>query len=166
MLAMTKLRISVGILATVFCLSVKAQTIDVMALDQDGAQTVLQAAKECAQQRNAPSAIAVVDPAGDLLAFQRMDGVRPASADLAIEKARTAARLRRPTAEIEDSINEGRTAFVTANIAALRGGVPIRVSGEVVGAVGVAGLSKEIDAEIANTAAAALSPSPMTAQHR
>jgi glc operon protein GlcG len=166
MLAMTKLRISVGILAAVFCLSVKAQTIDVMALDQDGAQTVLQAAKECAQQRNAPSAIAVVDPAGDLLAFQRMDGVRPASADLAIEKARTAARLRRPTAEIEDSINEGRTAFVTANIAALRGGVPIRVSGEVVGAVGVAGLSKEIDAEIANTAAAALSPSPMTAQHR
>ncbi|HWX32116.1 MAG TPA: heme-binding protein, partial [Steroidobacteraceae bacterium] len=144
-------------------MSVKAQTIDVMALDQDGAQTVLQAAKECAQQRNAPSAIAVVDPAGDLLAFQRMDGVRPASADLAIEKARTAARLRRPTAEIEDSINEGRTAFVTANIAALRGGVPIRVSGEVVGAVGVAGLSKEIDAEIANTAAAALSPSPMTA---
>ena len=163
---MTKLRISVGILAAVFCLSVKAQTIDVMALDQDGAQTVLQAAKECAQQRNAPSAIAVVDPAGDLLAFQRMDGVRPASADLAIEKARTAARLRRPTAEIEDSINQGRTAFVTANIAALRGGVPIRVSGEVVGAVGVAGLSKEIDAEIANTAAAALSPSPMTAQHR
>jgi glc operon protein GlcG len=95
-----------------------------------------------------------------------MDGVRPASADLAIEKARTAARLRRPTAEIEDSINQGRTAFVTANIAALRGGVPIRVSGEVVGAVGVAGLSKEIDAEIANTAAAALSPSPMTAQRR
>jgi glc operon protein GlcG len=166
MLAMTKLRISVGILAAVFCLSVKAQTIDVMALDQDGAQTVLQAAKECAQQRNAPSAIAVVDPAGDLLAFQRMDGVRPASADLAIEKARTAARLQRSTAEIEDSINRGRTAFVTANIAALRGGVPIRVSGEVVGAVGVAGLSKEIDAEIANTAAAALSPSPMTAQRR
>ena len=163
---MTKLRISVGILAAVFCLSVKAQTIDVMALDQDGAQTVLQAAKECAQQRNAPSAIAVVDPAGDLLAFQRMDGVRPASADLAIEKARTAARLQRSTAEIEDSINRGRTAFVTANIAALRGGVPIRVSGEVVGAVGVAGLSKEIDAEIANTAAAALSPSPMTAQRR
>ena len=68
-----------------------------MALDQDGAQTVLQAAKERAQQRNAPSAIAVVDPAGDLLAFQRMDGVRPASADLAIEKARTAARLQRST---------------------------------------------------------------------
>ena len=156
---MTKLGMSVGILATVFCLSAGAQTLNVMVLDQAGAQTVLQAAKESAQQRNAPSAIAVVDPAGDLLAFQRMDGVRPASADLAIEKARTAARLRRPTAEIEDNINNGRTAFVTADIMALRGGVPIRVNGEVVGAVGVAGLSKETDTEIATTAAAALSPS-------
>jgi glc operon protein GlcG len=91
-----------------------------------------------------------------------MDGVRAASVDLAIEKARTAARLQRPTAEIEDNINRGRTAFVTAGIAALRGGVPIRVSGQVVGAVGVAGLSNETDTEIANTAAAALGLSPKT----
>jgi glc operon protein GlcG len=156
---MTKLGISIGILATVFYSSVGAQTINVMALDQAGAQTVLQAAKERAEQQHAPSAIAVVDAAGDLLAFQRMDGVRPASADLAIEKARTAARLQRPTAEIEDNINQGRTAFVTADIVALRGGMPIRVNGEVVGAVGVAGLSKETDTGIANTAAAALNPS-------
>jgi glc operon protein GlcG len=154
---MTKPGIIVGLLAAVFCFSVGAQTINVMTLDQAGAQTVLQAAKESAQQRNAPSAIAVVDPAGDLLAFQRMDGVRPASADLAIEKARTAARLQRPTAEIEDNINQGRTAFVTADIMALRGGMPVRVNGEVVGAVGVAGLSKETDVGIATTAAAALS---------
>ena len=153
---MTKLGITVGILATVLCLPAEAQTISVMILDQAGAQTVLQAAKESAQQRNAPSAIAVVDPAGDLLAFLRMDGVRPASADLAIQKARTAARLQRPTAEIEDNINQGRTAFVTAGIMALRGGMPVRVDGEVVGAVGVAGLSKETDTEIARTAAAAL----------
>ena len=127
----------------------------------------LQAAKAGAQQRHAPSAIAVVDPAGDLLAFERMDGVRPASADLAIGKARTAARLQRPTAEIEDNINHGRTAFVTANIAALRGGMPIRVAGEVVGAVGIAGLSKETDVDTANTAAAALGSLPETAgRHR
>jgi glc operon protein GlcG len=155
---MTKLGIGVGILATVFSLSAGAQTISVMALDQAGAQTILQAAKASAQQRNAPSAIAVVDPAGDLLAFQRMDGVRPASAELAIEKARTAARLQRSTAEIEDSINQGRTAFVTASIPALRGGMPIRINGAVVGAVGIAGLNKEIDAETATTAAGALNP--------
>ena len=157
---MMKLAIGVGILAIAFCVSVRAQTLSVMTLDQVGAQTVLHTAKESAQQRNAPSAIAVVDPAGDLLAFQRMDGVRPASADLAIAKARTAARLQRPTAEIESNINQGRTAFVTADIMALRGGVPVRVNGQVVGAVGVAGLSKETDTGISNIAAAALSHSP------
>src|SRR5258708_31630686 len=123
-------RIGVAISAIFFCFSAGAQTISVMTLDQAGAETVLPAAKESAQQRNAPSAIAVVDRAGDLLAFQRMDGVRPASADLAIEKARTAARLQRPTAEIEDNINRSRTAFVTAGIAALRGGLPIRGNGQ------------------------------------
>jgi glc operon protein GlcG len=162
---MTKLGITASILATVFWLPAQAQTVSVTVLDQVGAQTVLQSASETARQRNAPSAIAVVDPAGDLLAFQRMDGVRPASADLAIQKARTAARLRRPTAEIEDSINQGRTAFITAEIMALRGGMPVLMDGKVVGAVGVAGSNKEIDAEIARTAAAALSSSSKAAAH-
>src|SRR5260221_7756355 len=142
--------IAIAIILSAFCLSAEAQTVTVTVLNEAGAQIVLKAAAESARQKSAPSAIAVVDPAGDLLAFQRMDGVRPASADLAIEKARTAARLRRPTVEIEDRINQGRTAFVTAGIAALRGGVPIRLNGEVVGAVGVAGLSKEADTETAN----------------
>ena len=151
--------------AAVVGFAAEAQTISVTALGQSGAQTVLQAAKQSAQQRNAPSAIAVVDPAGDLLAFERMDGVRPASADLAIQKARTAARLQRPTAEIEDNIDQGRIAFVTAEILALRGGVPVHANGEVVGAVGVAGLSKETDTEIAKTAAAVLNSSTKTPPH-
>jgi glc operon protein GlcG len=70
---MTKIGISVGMLATVFCFAAGAQTINLMVLDQAGAQTVLQVARESVQQRKAPSAIAVVDPAGDLLAFQRME---------------------------------------------------------------------------------------------
>src|SRR5258707_13660055 len=156
--AMMKRGISVAMLAAVLCFSAGAQTINVMTLDQAGAQTVLQAAKESAQQRNAPSAIAVVDPAGDLLAFQRMDSVRPASADLAIEKARTAARLQRSTAEVEANINQGRTAFVTAGVLVLRGDMPIRENGAVVGAVGVAGVSKEAQAQIAKTATAAPGP--------
>lgn len=162
---MAKIEVSIAIVAALFCMSAHGQTVKVVVLDQAGARTILQAAKATAQQRNAPSAIAVVDPAGDLLAFQRMDGVRPASVDLAIGKARTAARLQRPTVEIEDSINRGRTAFVTTGVMALRGGMPIRVNGEVVGAVGVAGLSKETDTDIANTAAAVLSPSSAAPQH-
>src|SRR4029077_6459627 len=105
---MTKLGIGVGVLATVSCLSVGAQTINAATLDQAGAQMVLQAAKASALQRHASSAIAVVDPAGDLLAFERMDGVRPASADLAIGKARTAARLERPTAESGAKLTQSR----------------------------------------------------------
>jgi glc operon protein GlcG len=88
-----------------------------------------------------------------------------AKGDFAIKKARRLHGVQRPTAEIEDNIDHGRTAFVTADIRALRGGVPIRVNGEAVGAVGVAGLSKETDTEIANTAAAALSPDRGNPQH-
>jgi glc operon protein GlcG len=155
--AMTKLEMAVGLLVAAWGAAAEAQTVNMMVLNQAGVQAVLQAAERNAQRRNAPSAIAVVNPDGDLIAFQRMDGTRPASGDLAIQKARTAARLQRPTAEIEDNVNEGRTAFVTADIMALRGGMPVRLNGEVVGAVGVAGLSKETDTEIAAGAAAALS---------
>ncbi|WP_407178917.1 GlcG/HbpS family heme-binding protein [Bradyrhizobium sp. STM 3562] len=162
---MTKLATSVGLLAAILAFSAAAQTIQVRTLEQAGAEKVLQAAKALAEQRKAPSAIAVVDPAGDLLAFTRMDGVRPASAELAIEKARTAARLQRPTAEIEDNINKGRTAFVTAGILSLRGGMPVRVNGEVVGAVGIAGMSKETDTEIAKDAAAAVGTAAKTPDH-
>jgi uncharacterized protein GlcG (DUF336 family) len=42
-------------------------------------------------------------------------------------KARTAARLQRPTEELEDNINLGRTAF-DYRIAALRAGVPTSVN--------------------------------------
>jgi glc operon protein GlcG len=158
---MTKLKIAVriafGFLAAASWAAAAAQTVNVAVLNLAGAQAVLQAAERSALQRNAPSAIAVVNPDGDLISFQRMDGTRPASGDLAIQKARTAARLQRPTAEIEDNVNQGRTAFVTADIMALRGGMPVHVNGEVVGAVGVAGLSKETDTQIAAEAAAALS---------
>jgi glc operon protein GlcG len=162
---MTKLGIGVGVLATVSCLSVGAQTIKVTTLDQTGAEIVLQAAKESAQQRNAPSAIAVIDPAGDRLAFQRIDGVRPASVDLAIGKAKTAARLQRPTAEIEDNISQGRTGVRHRQHLGTARRLPIRVNGEAVGAVGIAGLNKETDTDIANTAAAALNPSRKTPEH-
>jgi glc operon protein GlcG len=161
MAAMTTLAVA-SVLAAVFCLPAEAQTISVTILDQAGARIVLQAAIRRARQRNTPSAIAVVDPAGDPIAFQRMDGVRQASTELAIQKARTAARLQRPTAEIDDSINQGRTAFVTAGIVSLRGGMPVRLNGEVVGAVGVAGSSKETDVDVARLAAAALGPSART----
>jgi glc operon protein GlcG len=132
-----------GLLATIFAASSGAQTLQVNVLSQAGAQKVLQIAEE----------------------IERMDGTRAASAELAIAKARTAARLQRPTSETEDNINEGRTAFVTAGIMSLRGGMPISINGEVVGAVGIAGKSKETDTEIAKAAAEALGSAAKIPDH-
>jgi glc operon protein GlcG len=97
-------------------------------LDQAGAQTVLQSARESAQRRNAPSAIAGFMRPEIFLLFQRMDGCPPGQRGPRHPEARTAARLQRPTVEIEDSINQGRAAFVTAKIMALRGGMSRSVS--------------------------------------
>jgi glc operon protein GlcG len=130
-------------------------TETVRVIDQGGAQTVLKAAADAAMRLKAPCAIAIVDRDGILVAFDRMDGVRAGSPDLAIGKARTSALLQRPTSETEDNINKGRTAFVTAGLSSLRGGVPLLAGGQFVGAVGVAGLNKDNDVKIATEAAEA-----------
>ena len=128
-------------------------TATVKVITQAGAQTALEAAEETAEALKAPCSIAIVDPSGTLVAFESLDGVRAGSPDLAIGKARAAALLQRPTSEIEDSTNHGRTAFVTAGFLTLRGGVPLRAGNEVVGAIGVAGLNKDNDVKIATAAA-------------
>ena len=119
-----------------------------------GARVALSAATASAERLAAPCSIAVVDRSGTLVAFESLDGVRPGSADLAIGKAHAAALLQRPTIEIENNTNQGRTAFVTTNLLALRGGVPLRDGGMVVGAIGVAGINKDNDVKIADEAAA------------
>jgi glc operon protein GlcG len=122
-------------------------------LTHEGAQVAVQAAEHMMVALKAPGAIAVVDTTGNLLAFERPDGVRVGSIDLAIGKARSAALLQRPSEQLEDNVNKGRTAFVTAGFLSLRGGMPIRVNGQVVGAIGIAGMNSENDAKIATAAA-------------
>ena len=119
-----------------------------------GAQVAMSAAVASAERLKAPCAIAVVDRSGTLVTFESLDGVRPGSADLAIGKAHAAALLQRPTIEIENNTNQGRIAFVTADLLALRGGVPLRDDDMVVGAIGVAGINKDNDVKIADEAAA------------
>lgn len=108
-----------------------------------------------AQQWNVT--IAVVDDGGHPLALERMDGCAPASAYIAVEKARSAALGRRETRDYEQMVNGGRTAFVTAPLlTSLEGGVPVRVDGHVVAAIGVSGVKPEQDAQVAKAGAAAL----------
>jgi glc operon protein GlcG len=130
-------------------------TVTVKTISESGAQQVLIAAEHAAEKLHAPCAIAVVDASGTLVAFLKMDEVRSGSPDLAIGKARTSALLQRPSSEIEANVDNGRLAFATAGLMTLRGGVPLKAGGQVVGAVGVASLSKENDVTIAQAAAAA-----------
>jgi glc operon protein GlcG len=130
-------------------------TLTVKVISEAGAQRALAAAEHEAERLHAPCAIAVVDSSGTLVAFLKMDGVRAGSPDLAIGKARTSALLQRPSAETEDNVDNGRVAFITSGLMTLRGGVPLLAGKEVVGAIGVASLSKDNDVAIAQAAAAA-----------
>jgi glc operon protein GlcG len=123
------------------------------ALTQAGAEAALQAAERLARQANDPAAIAVVDTDGLLMAFVRMDGVRPGSIELAIGKARSAALMQRPTAELEANVAAGRVGLATAGLTALGGGAPLKIGAETVGAIGVAGFKKEND--VTNSSAVA-----------
>ncbi|HET6424530.1 MAG TPA: heme-binding protein [Planctomycetaceae bacterium] len=128
-------------------------------LNLAGAETILKAAKEKALEMKVKVNIAVVDDGGHLLAFQRMDGARPASVSTALTKAVAAATTRQPTgpvkrgdAEPDLLLNLSLQNAAAANggkMTGLFGGVPIVVEGQVIGAVGVGGATGEQDAEVA-----------------
>lgn len=127
-------------------------------LNLAGAHTALKAAVEFAAGKGFKMNIAVVDDGGHLLAFARMDGARPASANTAMTKAITAATFRQETGPLPAGGNpdillnlsvQNAAAASGGKITTLKGGVPIVVDGQIIGAVGVGGGSGEQDAEVA-----------------
>lgn len=115
--------------------------------------SVLDAAQKEADSNSWPVTIAVTDDGGHLLGLRRLDGAAPFSAEVATQKARSAAMGRKETQVFEEMINGGRTAFVTAPLQGLlSGGVPIIVDGHVIGAVGVSGVKPDQDVLVAKAA--------------
>ena len=95
-------------------------------------------------------AVAVVDPHGTLMFYEKMEDTQYASADIAIGKAKAAATYRRPTRVFADVINKGSPATATLpGVFASPGGVPIFVDGKVTGAVGVSGVTGDQDEQCA-----------------
>ena len=120
------------------------------------AEKAVTACKAEAQNNKWNVSIAVLDEGGYLLAFHRMDGAAPISAEVAIGKARTSAMTRRPSKFFEDRVKE-RPAFVNFPAGILiQGGVPIMHKGECVGAIGVSGVQSHEDEQIANAGVAVL----------
>ena len=94
--------------------------------------------------------IAIVDDGGHPLALERLDDCPPVSAYIATEKARTSALGRRESKNYEEMVNGGRPSFLSAPLLiCLEGGVPIIVDGQVIGAVGVSGVTAPQDAQVA-----------------
>ena len=102
--------------------------------------------------------IAIVDDGGNLMWFQRLDGVAPISAQIAPAKARTSALGMRESKVYEEMINGGRMSFLSAPDlqGMLEGGVPIIQDGQCIGAIGVSGVKSNEDAQIAKAGIAAL----------
>jgi glc operon protein GlcG len=127
------------------------------AISLSDAQTVLDAAQQQAAKMGYRGALAVVGPAGELIAFRRLDGAGMAQS--AQNKAFAAAVYRRPTKAFQDAVNSGNAGILTLpNVIASEGGLPLASSGAIIGAVGASGGSSQEDGIVAAAGAAALKP--------
>lgn len=129
-------------------------------LSLDAINLLLDAAQQEAEREQWAITVAVADDGGHLLGLRRLDGAAPFTADVASHKARNAAIGRKDTQVFEEMINNGRTAFVSAPMQGLlSGGVPVKVEGQVVGAVGISGVTPAQDIQVAKAAVEAFDAS-------
>lgn len=147
-------------IATVLLLNLgvaKAQQSYGTAINLDMAKKVAAAAAVEAKKNNFKMAIAIVDNHGFQIYFEVFDDTQTASTHLSIQKARTAAMLRRPTKALEDGVAGGRTVLITIPDALMiEGGEPLVIDGKVVGAIGVSGGSSAQDGQVARAGAQVL----------
>lgn len=131
-------------------------------LTLEGARAVLAAAERRAEEIRVPMNIAVVDEGAHLLAFARMDGAKPASVEISLVKAQAAAMRRAQTgaAMSGDQVNLpvalGLAVAASSHQTPIRGGIPVIVDGQVIGAIGVSAGTEDQDYDVARTGAAAI----------
>jgi len=122
----------------------------------DQAKRIAAGALAEAQKNKWRVAIAIVDNHGFLVYYEKMDDTQTGSVQIAIDKAKDAAMLRRPTKALEDGITKGRVALMSIASAPLEGGIPVMVDGRVIGGVGVSGVNSDQDAQVAQAGLNAL----------
>jgi glc operon protein GlcG len=104
-------------------------------------------------------AVAVVDPGGALVYFERMDDVQPGSVNVAQAKARSAALFKRPTKAFQDAVAAGGAGlrmFALEGAVPVEGGLPLVVGGKLIGAIGLSGDLSENDGKCAAAGASAV----------
>ena len=158
-MSLVKRMLSLIALAAFAALSMNAnaQLADKKVLTLEAAKKIATGAEAEARKNNWNVVIAVVDDGGHLVYLQRIDGTQTGSIDVAIGKARTSAAFKRPT-KVFDELAKTRPSItsISPNAVLLEGGVPVVVGGQMVGAVGVSGVTSQQDAQIAEAGIAAL----------
>ena len=123
-----------------------------IAISLESAKKVAAPALAEARRNNWTMAVAIVDTAGDLIYYEKMDGTQAASADIALDKARSAARFKRPTKALQDVLaagGDGLRLLALQGAVPVEGGVPLLVDGKIVGAIGVSGGTSQQDSQAA-----------------
>jgi len=109
-----------------------------------------------AAKNNWRVAVAIVGPAGTLIYYEKMDNTQLGSAEVAIDKARTATLFKRPTKAFQDALaagGEGLRLLTLKGVVAAEGGIPLVMDGKIVGAIGVSGATSAQDAQCAKAGA-------------
>ena len=122
------------------------------AITLEQAKDVMAGAEAEAQRNNWPVVIAIVDTGGNVVLLQRLDNAQFGSVEVARQKAWSAAAFRRPTKVFQEAIAGGGANLRILRLegaSPLEGGIPIAVDDQIIGAIGVSGVTSEQDAQIA-----------------
>ena len=148
--------VSTLVVAVVLLGAVAADAQDPMpygpAITLEQAKDVMAGAEAEAERNNWPVVIAIVDTGGNLVLLQRLDNAQFGSLEVARQKAWSAAAFRRPTKVFQEAIAGGGANLRLLRLegaSPLEGGIPLVVDGQIIGAVGVSGVTSEQDAQIA-----------------
>jgi glc operon protein GlcG len=109
-----------------------------------------------ATKNNWTMAVAVVDPAGNLVYYEKMDNTQLGSANVAIDKARSAALFKRPTKALQDALaagGDGLRILRQQGATPIEGGIPLVSEGKIVGAIGLSGGTSAQDGQCAQAGA-------------
>jgi glc operon protein GlcG len=130
-----------------------------MSVGLDNAKKVANAAIAEARKNMFMMAVAVVDTAGNLVYFEKMDGTQTGSVNVAIEKARSAVLFKRPTKAFQDVVAQGGVGLRILGLPGavpVDGGTPLTEAGKIIGAIGVSGGTSEQDGQCAQAGASVL----------
>jgi glc operon protein GlcG len=120
------------------------------------AKTAVAAAEAEARKNGWTMVIVVLEPNGQPVMSEKMDGTQYGSNEVALKKAQTSANFRRPSSYFQEAVKAGTLNSIFTGAMALEGGELLLVDGKIIGAIGVSGGSAVQDGQVARAGAAAI----------